>query len=77
MYSIYVDFDGDVWLSKGNKIHAYASVDHLIQNHANMGNSDDRNVVEVTKRWGMELLAKGNDLQTVANEAKLELLLRQ
>lgn len=76
MYRIYIDRDGDIWLNKGDRISAYANIDLLLLSHES-SYTTPRNIPEVTKRWEMQLLAQGDDLETVAAEAKLELLLRE
>lgn len=76
-YHIYVDRDNDVWLRKGRKIHAFKDVEDVPENHESLDNGNAYDIEYIINYWGLQLLAKGNDLQTVANEAKLELLLRQ
>ncbi|APC46100.1 hypothetical protein HYP06_gp074 [Vibrio phage vB_VspP_pVa5] len=76
MYSIYIDRDDDIWLQHGNKIHAYESVDATLQKNPEFFRSEDRNVEDIISRWDLRLVTEGTNLQTVAAEAKLELLLR-
>lgn len=76
-YHIYVDRDNDVWLRKGCKIQVYAYIDNLLENPESLDGETICDIASVINQWELQLLSQGNDLQIIAYEAKLELLLRQ